>query len=148
MPDWLEVTPDDLSVDRYFAFVADPAAGGVGIFIGTTRAETDSAGRALVALDYEAYREMAIEQLRILAAEARQRWPIVKLAIVHRVGRVELAEPSVVVAVSTPHRAQALEACRWLIDSLKKQATIWKKEVWADGSASWSKSASPGPGAI
>jgi molybdopterin synthase catalytic subunit len=80
---------------------------------------------------------MAIEQLKKLAAAARTRWPIVKLALLHRVGKVALAEPSVVIAVSTPHRADAFEACRFLIDELKKDVAIWKKEVWSDGSGTW-----------
>jgi molybdopterin synthase catalytic subunit len=72
-----------------------------------------------------------------LARLARDRWPIVKLAILHRIGRVALAEPSVVIAVSTPHRADSFQACQFLIDELKKSAAIWKKEVWADGSGTW-----------
>jgi molybdopterin synthase catalytic subunit len=91
----------------------------------------------LVALDYEAYEQMATEQFADMARRARQSWPIVKLVILHRVGRVAVAEPSVVIAVATPHRAQAFEACRWMIDTLKKEAAIWKKEVWSDGSAAW-----------
>src|SRR5437868_4745949 len=85
-------------------FVSDERAGGVAVFLGTTRAETHADGRKVVALDYEAYEAMALEQLRKMAADARERWPIVKLVLLHRVGRVALAEPSVVIAVSTPHR--------------------------------------------
>ena len=91
----------------------------------------------LVALDYEAYADMAAAQLRDLAGRARARWPVERLALLHRTGRVGLAAPSVLVAVSTPHRGEAFEACRWLIDTLKAEAAIWKKEVWADGSSSW-----------
>jgi molybdopterin synthase catalytic subunit len=91
----------------------------------------------LVALDYQAYHEMARRQLADLAAEARRLWPIRKLALIHRVGRVPVGEPSVVIAVSCPHRGEAFDACRWLIDTLKKDVAIWKKEVWADGSGTW-----------
>jgi molybdopterin synthase catalytic subunit len=117
--------------------VTDARAGGIDVFLGTTRAERSPDGRELVALDYEAYTEMALEQLRQLARRAREKWPIIRLALLHRTGRVGLGEPSVVIAVSTPHRADAFDACRFLIDELKKDVAIWKKEVWADGSSSW-----------
>ena len=135
--DWIEIMSSALSAARAVDFVSDPQAGGVDVFLGTTRMETNRQGRKLVALDYEAYEEMALAQMHRLAARAREQWPIVKLALLHRVGRVALAEPSVVIAVSTPHRADAFAACRWLIDELKKDVAIWKKEVWADGSGSW-----------
>ena len=80
---------------------------------------------------------MALNQLQSLAAAARQRWPILKLALLHRIGRVPVGEPSVIIAVSTPHRADAFEACRFLIDELKKDVAIWKKEVWSDGTGTW-----------
>jgi molybdopterin synthase catalytic subunit len=117
--------------------VRDGVAGGVAIFLGCTRAERHADGRELVALDYEAYADMALKQMRGLAAAARQKWPIVKLVMRHRTGRVTLGEPSVLIAVSTPHRSEAFDACRWLIDALKKDVAIWKKEVWADGSGTW-----------
>jgi molybdopterin synthase catalytic subunit len=80
---------------------------------------------------------MALKQMCDLAAAARQRWPVVKLALLHRTGRVEIGKPSVVIAVSCPHRVQAFEACRFIIDALKKEVAIWKKEIWADGSGTW-----------
>lgn len=119
------------------ADVSAATAGGIAVFLGCTRAETSPDGRELLALDYEAYQEMALKQMQALARQAREKWPIIKLAILHRVGRVGLGEPSVLIAVSTPHRGEAFEACRWLIDTLKKDVAIWKKEVWADGSATW-----------
>jgi molybdopterin synthase catalytic subunit len=142
--DLIDLTPGPLGPDgaakfvtTAAGFVVDPAAGGVAVFVGTTRAEQSPAGQALAALDYEAYADMALEAMRSLAARARERWPIVKLALLHRVGRVAVGEASVVVAVSCGHRAEAFEACRWLIDTLKAEVPIWKKEEWADGSASW-----------
>lgn len=119
------------------SFVSDPAAGGIDVFLGTTRGERNADGRDLVALDYEAYPEMALSQMRDLAARARQRWPVAKLAVVHRVGRVPVGEASVLIAVSCPHRAEAFDACRWLIDTLKAEVPIWKKEIWSDGSGRW-----------
>jgi molybdopterin synthase catalytic subunit len=80
---------------------------------------------------------MALEQLQKLATTARSRWPICKLAVLHRIGDVPVAEPSVIIAVSTAHRADAFDACRFLIDELKKDVAIWKKEVWDDGTATW-----------
>jgi molybdopterin synthase catalytic subunit len=137
MQDWIDILPEALPTADAVASVMSPSAGGVDVFLGTTRAEKSDKNHVLAALDYEAYREMALEQLRDLAQRARQRWPIVALAILHRIGRVKLAEPSVLIAVSTPHRADAFEACRWLIDTLKAEVAIWKKEIWDDGSGSW-----------
>ena len=136
MTDWIDITSSPLT-GAAMEFVADPSAGGIAMFLGTTRGETGPDGKQLAALDYEAYPEMATAQLRDLARRARERWPVLKLALLHRTGRVYIGEPSVIIAVSTPHRAEAFEACRWLIDTLKAEAAIWKKEVWADGSTSW-----------
>jgi molybdopterin synthase catalytic subunit len=135
--DWVELTGEHLSVAAATEFVTTSSAGGIAVFLGTTRSEDSTAGTPLAALDYEAYREMAIGQMKKLAVDARGRWPIRKLALLHRTGRVALGEASVIIAVSTPHRGDAFEACRWLIDTLKASVTIWKKEVWADGSTSW-----------
>jgi molybdopterin synthase catalytic subunit len=135
--DFIEIRETTLSAADAIAFVAAPAAGGIDVFLGTTRAEKSSDGRELVALDYEAYSEMALQQMRDLAKRAREKWLIAKLAILHRVGRVVVGEPSVIIAVSTPHRADAFAACKFLIDSLKAEVAIWKKEIWADGSGSW-----------
>ena len=135
--DWTGLFAEPLDTAKAISFVSHVRAGGVAVFLGTSRAEQNADGRVLAALDYEAYADMATAQLRDLAATARQRWPIVKLALLHRTGRVALAEPSVIVAVSSPHRGEACEACRWLIDTLKEKVAIWKKEVWTDGSGTW-----------
>ena len=110
-------------------------AGAVCTFLGTVREMTGD--RRTASLDYEAYTGMARLKMAELEAEARHRWPIIEAALVHRVGHLDLGEISVVVAVSCPHRDQAFEACRWLIDTLKAVVPIWKKEVWADGSEEW-----------
>jgi molybdopterin synthase catalytic subunit len=135
--DQILLTPDPLTISAAMDAVTDPSAGGIAIFLGTTRAETSEDGRSLVALDYDAYPEMARAQLTDLARRARDRWHISRLAILHRIGRVGVGEPSVLIAVATPHRAEAFEACRWLIDTLKAEAAIWKKEIWQDGSCTW-----------
>jgi molybdopterin synthase catalytic subunit len=137
MHDQVEILREALDANSVVASVGESAAGGIAVFLGTTRAEKSRDGRDLIALDYEAYEDMALQQMRDLAKRARVKWPIVKLAIAHRMGRVAVGEPSVIIAVSTPHRADSFEACKFLIDSLKSEATIWKKEVWADGTGTW-----------
>src|SRR5450432_2537693 len=123
-PDMITLTPDPLPFASAIGYVSDPSAGGIAVFLGTTRAETDSTGRTLIALDYEAYAEMAQSQLDALARRARERWPIIRITLLHRTGRVAIGEPSVLIAVSTPHRAEAFEACKWLIDTLKAEVAI------------------------
>jgi molybdopterin synthase catalytic subunit len=115
--------------------VRSSMAGAVCTFLGTVRELTG--GRRTVSLSYEAYPEMALKKLAELEDEARRRWPIIDLVLVHRVGDLALGEISVAVAVSCPHRHQAFEACRWLIDTLKEVVPIWKKEIWADGTEEW-----------
>jgi molybdopterin synthase catalytic subunit len=137
MTDSTALTPEPLAIAESLEFLQDGSAGGVSIFLGTTRAQQSPTGAQLLALDYEAYEAMARQQLQDLAARARERWPILKLVLLHRLGRVALGEPSVLIGVCTPHRAEAFEACRWLIDTLKAEATIWKKEIWSDGDGSW-----------
>jgi molybdopterin synthase catalytic subunit len=115
--------------------VRSARAGAVCTFLGTVRELTSE--RRTLCLDYEAYPEMALKKMTELAGEARRRWPVVELAMVHRVGHLEPGEISVVVAVSCPHRHDAFDACHWLIDALKQTVPIWKKETWADGSEEW-----------
>jgi MoaE-MoaD fusion protein len=111
--------------------VADPAAGAVVSFVGTTRFE--NAGRRVIRLEYEAYEPMALSEMRRLAREAGERWPIIRIAISHRVGLVNIGETSVAIAVSAAHRAEAFEACRFAIDRLKVMVPIWKKEYFEGG---------------
>jgi molybdopterin synthase catalytic subunit len=135
---WIQLVPTPLDSSRAIAYVSDvEEAGGVCVFLGTTRAEQNQAGQELLALDYEAYPEMALKQMQQLAETAQQRWPAPRVVILHRLGRVPISEASVLIAVASPHRAEAFEACRWIIDTLKKDVAIWKKEVWADGSGTW-----------
>src|SRR5438132_12150627 len=109
--------------------------GAVVTFLGTVRDLTD--GRVTVALDYEAYSGMAEKKMAEIERETRARWPVGEMALVHRLGHLEVGEVSVAVAVSCPHRAQAFEACRYAIDRLKELVPIWKKENWADGTTEW-----------
>lgn len=110
--------------------VAAPECGAVATFAGVVR--NHSRGREVRYLEYEAYEPMALKQMQRIAEEAAQRWGA-RVAMVHRLGRMDVGETSVLIAVATPHRDQAFEACRWCIDTLKEQVPIWKKEVCPDG---------------
>ena len=105
------------------------------VFWGTTREFTGE--RQTVQLSYEAYPEMAQSQLEQLETQARERWPLEGCLIVHRLGEVGLGEPSVLIAVSSPHRRDAFEAAQWLMDRIKEDVPIWKQEHWADGRTEW-----------
>lgn len=131
----IELTREPIDTNRLLAQVSSPLAGAVVLFLGTVRELT--AGRRTVALDYECYPEMAEQELARIESEARQRWPLVECAIVHRLGHLELGEASVAVAVSSPHRQAAFAAGQWVIDTLKQVVPIWKKENWADGATEW-----------
>lgn len=132
---WCALTAAPLPVGEAAAFLAAPDAGGVSLFVGTTRRWTD--GRETERLRYEAYEPMALAELDRLADEAAARWPVATCCLLHRLGEVPVAEASVVVGVATPHRAEAFAASRWLIDTLKERVPIWKREVFADGTESW-----------
>jgi molybdopterin synthase catalytic subunit len=125
------VTGEPLSLDAVVREVADDRAGAIATFSGTVRSE--SRGRSVVHLDYEAFAEMAEEVIARLAAELEQRYDLCAIAIHHRTGRVEIGEPSVVIAVSAPHRHDALAACKEAIDTLKETVPLWKKEVYEGG---------------
>jgi len=131
----IELTEETIDTSAVVNRVRHAEAGAVVLFLGTTRELTG--GHQTVALDYEAYREMAERQLAELEAEARRRWPVIECSITHRLGRVPPTEASVAIAVSTPHRADAFAAGQWLIDSLKHDVPIWKREQWADGTQEW-----------
>jgi molybdopterin synthase catalytic subunit len=125
------VTEEPLSLEAVVAEVADERAGGIATFTGTVRRQ--SRGREVTHLEYEAYAEMAEEVMAKLAAELEERHDLCAVAIHHRVGTLEIGEASVVIAVSAPHRAAALEACREAIDTLKETVPLWKKEVYEGG---------------
>ena len=135
--DWIELTAEPLDAGSVVAFVTAVEAGGIAVFLGTTRLENSPTGQPLAALDYDAYDDMARKQMQELSSRARAKWPIERLAILHRTGRVNVGDPSVIIGVSTGHRGEAFDACRWIIDTLKAEVAIWKKEVWTDGSVSW-----------
>jgi molybdopterin synthase catalytic subunit len=133
----VEITDAVIPVAEIAAEVKTGPDGAVCVFEGIVRDNTR--GRKTIYLDYEAYREMALEQMRGLATEALTKFGVRDVALVHRLGRLFVGETSVLVVVASAHRGAAFEACRWLIDTLKKTVPIWKKEqfvdgaIWADG---------------
>ncbi len=127
----IEITHDELEINTVSDRVAAPGAGAVVVFVGTTRDNT--AGRRVLLLEYEAYRPMADEQLQRVAAEMRERWELTGVAISHRLGKLEIGEASLVVAVSSPHRKEAFDACHFSVDRIKQIVPIWKKEYFEDG---------------
>ncbi|MDQ6719555.1 MAG: molybdopterin converting factor subunit 1 [Candidatus Dormibacteraeota bacterium] len=127
-----ELTSRPLDARRMETAVAHKGAGAICTFTGVVR--DSSRGRSVTHLEYEAYAEMAAAQMRRIADEIAERWPEARVAMAHRTGRLEVGEPSVVVSVSSPHRAEAIAACKWGIDRLKESVPIWKKEHATDGS--------------
>jgi len=145
---WILVTSDRLEVSSADQDLRSERVGAICIFVGTTRRFTGE--RESEQLRYEAFSEMAILEMERLAQEARERWPVTKVVLHHRLGVVKPTEASVLVGVSAPHRAESFEACRFLIDTLKERVPVWKREVLEDGRLEWvtqegSESASPKP---
>jgi molybdopterin synthase catalytic subunit len=132
--DHVRVHPDELDVVGVTAHAADPGAGALVTFVGTVR--DNARGRAVIALDYEAYPAAAEKMLARICTEMRERWPIIGAAVEHRTGRLEIGEASVVIAVSSAHRDAAFAAAAHAIERIKEIVPIWKKELYADG-ATW-----------
>jgi molybdopterin synthase catalytic subunit len=139
---WLELTPEPLPAEAALAWVERPSCGAVACFVGTVRDHAE--GRVGVrSIDYEAYTSQVLPRFEAIVAAARERWPdLARVVVWHRVGHIPLGEVSVVVVVSTPHRAEAFDACRYVIDTLKATSPIWKRETW-EGGADWSLAARP-----
>lgn len=132
---WVHLQEDMLDINQVARFLYHPKAGGVDIFAGTTRQWTDK--KETVELSYECYEALARKEMDTLIHQALAKWPVVKACMIHRLGVVPVAEASVIIGVATPHRTDAFEACRYLIDRLKVQVPIWKKEYYADGTTEW-----------
>jgi molybdopterin synthase catalytic subunit len=132
----VSLTLNPIDIQTILTKVVTPESGGIDLFIGTTR--NHSGERNVTLLEYEAYEPMAIQLMERIETTAREKWPLHKVALVHRLGEVPIGEVSVVVAVSSAHRREAFEACRFLIDTLKKEVPIWKREHFADGTIEWS----------
>ena len=125
------VTREPIDLQELVTYVTDPSAGAIATFIGTTR--NNNEGRRVIALDYEAYPEMAEKELARIGEDAKKRWKIQRMAIVHRIGPVQITEASVIIAVSAAHRDDAFQACRFAIEEIKRSVPIWKKEVYEGG---------------
>ena len=125
------ITQDPIRLDELTAFVADPGAGAMATFVGTTRDNNE--GRRVVRLEYECYPGMAEKEMAKIGQEVLERWPVKKVAMLHRLGRVDIGEASVAIAVSSGHRHAAFEACHYAINQLKETVPIWKKELYEGG---------------
>ena len=142
-PDVIALVRGPIKVDRILEGVAEAGAGAVASFQGVVRnspghgVPAGDRGRRVEALDYEAYEDMALLHLRQLAEETRARHEVSRMAIHHRVGRLVVGECSVLVAVSAPHRKAAFAACSDIVERLKAETPIWKKEIYANGSSAW-----------
>lgn len=136
--EWLSVTDEPLSAGAVHDWAVRPDCGAVVLFSGTVRDHAEENGQERTGvqyLEYEAYAEEVVPRLRAICDEARSRWPgLGRIALIHRVGRLELGESSVLAVVSAPHRPEAFAAARFCIDALKASAPIWKREVWEGGS--------------
>ncbi len=135
-----EITTEPLDGASLVEAVRTDEAGAVSVFYGVVR--NHNVGRRVLYLEYDAYPPMAEKKMREIAEEVRGRWPVTGIAMRHRVGRLEIGEPSVIIAVASPHRADAIEACHHAIDRLKAIVPIWKKEVF-EGGEEWIEGALP-----
>ena len=132
----VRITDKKIATDALLSEVGSASTGALNIFVGTTR--NQSHDRSVVSLEYEAYLPMALKKMEEIERDARGLWPIQNVLVVHRVGKVEIGEASVLIAVSAAHRDEAFKACRYIIDRLKDRVPIWKKEFFADGTSEWS----------
>jgi molybdopterin synthase catalytic subunit len=122
-----------LSIDQTYSYLQDPEAGGICLFVGTIRNKNQQ--KDVDHLTMEAYSAMAKKQMERIANEAATKWPIQKISVSHRTGKLEIGDIAVIIGVCSVHRAEAFKACEWLIDTLKQEVPIWKNEFYADGSA-------------
>lgn len=127
----VQIKSTPLNITDCYQKVQHPSAGGIALFVGTVRNATK--GKTVVQLDFEAYEPMALSELRKIGEYAQTHWRVEKMCLHHRVGTLNIGEVAVIIAVATPHRKAAFEACEYAIDTLKETVPIWKKEVFEDG---------------
>ncbi len=127
----IKIFQEPINVNEVVDNVKSNAAGAIDVFIGTVRDKTSE--KEVSKLDFEAYESMAIKEIEKIVLKAKNKWPVQKMSIYHRKGILDVGDVAVVIAVSTPHRKDAFEACQFAIDTLKETVPIWKKEVFADG---------------
>ena len=130
-----KITTDRIEPDALFDWSLKPHHGAVVTFAGTVRDNTE--GRRTLRLEYEAYAEMAEAKMQEVGVEISERWGIEDVAMIHRVGTLEIGEISILISVAAPHRKNAFEACSYAIDRVKQIVPVWKKEIWADGEREW-----------
>jgi molybdopterin synthase catalytic subunit len=128
----IALSDQPLSVDQCYAKVQDPTCGGICLFVGTIR--NHSQGEPVTHLEFDSYPPMAIKEMRRIAEEAQEKFGLQSVVVHHRVGHMSIGDIAVIIAVSSAHRAAAFEGCEWVIDELKKDVPIWKKEFRPDGS--------------
>lgn len=135
---WVALVDEPIPVARVRGFVTgDPSLGAITTFEGATRNDSHELHGPVVRLEYEAYRQMAVKQMERLVNEALNRWSLGRVVMIHRLGSVGSGEISIMIAVAGGHREESFVACRWLIDTLKKDVPIWKKDIYADGTGDW-----------
>jgi len=136
-----QISEDPLDINAAIAAASAENLGGIAVFIGTVRASASvdvNSTKPVMRLDYEAHPELAHARLKEIAEDAASKWDVQKVVAIHRTGSCNLGDPTVVVACGSPHRRDALEACRWIIDTIKSEVPIWKREVYADaGGSAW-----------
>jgi molybdopterin synthase catalytic subunit len=126
------LTRSVISVESLLAEVQGPERGGTCVFLGTVRSDDDVTG-----IEYSAYDDMALLEIERMLAEARERWPDARVTLQHRLGLIPAGEASIAIAAAAPHRDEAFAACRYVIEEVKKRLPIWKKELSANGAATW-----------
>jgi len=132
------LVPAALAIDRLLAEVAAPHCGGMCTFLGTVRSGPEEAAHGgVTGIEYSAYEAMADAELERIMRETHARWPGARVAVRHRLGLVPVGEASIAIAVAAPHRAAAFDACRYVIEQVKRRVPIWKREMHADGTATW-----------
>jgi molybdopterin synthase catalytic subunit len=141
--DRIEIVEGPMQPSDAIAYVTTPASGGIGVFVGVVRETND--GNRVAEIDYTAFEELALKEIGAVVADARARWPLHRVAVAHSTGRLKVGDASVVVAVSATHRAEALDACRAIIDGVKDRAPIWKQEFGPDGTRWVNLPAEPTP---
>ncbi|XP_020932207.1 molybdenum cofactor synthesis 2 isoform X1 [Sus scrofa] len=135
--DIIKFTSEKLSIDEASQLVISPVCGAVSLFVGTTRNNFE--GKKVISLEYEAYLPMAENEVRKICSDIRQKWPVRHIAVFHRLGLVPVSEASIIIAVSSAHRAASLEAVSYAIDNLKAKVPIWKKEMYEESPSSWKR---------
>lgn len=137
MTSFIELTPNPILINEVLCRISDKSCGANSLFVGSTREDFVN-GHTVVCLEYEAYESMAYKLLKQICSDIRKKWPNVRhIAIIHRIGKVSVKEPSIVVAVSSPHRKDSMEATNWCVEQVKATVPIWKKEIYDNNEYQW-----------